>query len=345
MKGYQWPFAAGHVPGSSLIDIFLHIETAQRGRRVFLDYRTDPADFDINTLGSEAYEYLKRSGCLEGKTPIERLQKLNNPAVELYREHGIDISQNVLEIAVCAQHNNGGLAGNIWWESENIKGLFPVGEVNGSHGVTRPGGSALNAGQCGAFRAAEFIANRASEWDIDIAEAEKIAVQAESVIKERIAEKSVWDYQLERKIFQHRMSLYAAFVREKHNLKTALDEAVAQLERLQADGLSENPVESLRNEQLLYAQIVYLESIIFHVNAGVGSRGSSLVMDEKGVSVHPMLDWRMSPEDSSFRESVLCTLLKDGKCCFEWEKCRPVPDGDDWFENIWHDYRNGKIYE
>ena len=26
LKGYQWPFAAGHVPGSSLIDIFVNIE-------------------------------------------------------------------------------------------------------------------------------------------------------------------------------------------------------------------------------------------------------------------------------------------------------------------------------
>ena len=42
----------------------------------------------------------------------------------------------------CAQHNNGGLAGNHWWESLNVRHLFPVGEVNGSHGVYRPGGSA-----------------------------------------------------------------------------------------------------------------------------------------------------------------------------------------------------------
>ena len=45
-----------------------------------------------------------------------------------------------------------------------IKHLFPIGEVNGSHGVTRPGGSALNAGQVGGFRAAEYIANRYSGW-------------------------------------------------------------------------------------------------------------------------------------------------------------------------------------
>ncbi|MEI3005035.1 MAG: hypothetical protein V8T87_10520 [Victivallales bacterium] len=50
LKGYQWPFSAGHVPGSSLIDIFTYIETVERGRRVWLDYRTDPADLDFSAL-------------------------------------------------------------------------------------------------------------------------------------------------------------------------------------------------------------------------------------------------------------------------------------------------------
>ena len=54
-------------------------------------------------------------------------------------------------------HNNGGLKGDIWWES-NIKHLFPVGEVNGTLGVYRPGGSALNSTQVGSFRAAQYIA-------------------------------------------------------------------------------------------------------------------------------------------------------------------------------------------
>ncbi len=92
-------------------------------------------------------------------TPIERLISLNSPAVELYREHHIDLSSEPLEIGVCAQHNNGGLKGNIWWESD-LRHLFPVGEVNGSHGVYRPGGSALNSGQVGSSRAAEFISRR-----------------------------------------------------------------------------------------------------------------------------------------------------------------------------------------
>lgn len=69
----------------------------------------------------------------------------------------MDLKTQRLEVAVCAQHNNGGLSVDSWWQT-NIEGLFAVGEVAGTHGVYRPGGSALNAGQAGSSRAAEYIA-------------------------------------------------------------------------------------------------------------------------------------------------------------------------------------------
>src|SRR5690606_11015548 len=75
---------------------------------------------------------------------------------ELYKSNGIDITREYLEIDVCAQHNNGGLLGDIWYES-NLKHFFPVGEVNGTFGIYRPGGSALNSTQVGSFRAAQYI--------------------------------------------------------------------------------------------------------------------------------------------------------------------------------------------
>jgi hypothetical protein len=112
LKGYQWPFAAGHLPGSSLIDILVDIEINGRGRRVFLDYRRDPADFTLAVPGEECSDYLRRSGAL-AETPFKRLEQLNAPAIQLYRQHHIDLETQPLEIAVCAQHNNGGLAGNI----------------------------------------------------------------------------------------------------------------------------------------------------------------------------------------------------------------------------------------
>ncbi|NLG84631.1 MAG: FAD-binding protein, partial [Firmicutes bacterium] len=157
LKGYQWPFDARKVVGgSSLIDLLVYIETVIKKRRVFLDFTRDPEGFALEDLSREAQDYLANSRALL-PTPLARLTRMNPAAGELYREHGIDLASAPLEIAVCAQHNNGGLAGNIWWESENIKHLFPVGEVNGSHGVYRPGGAALNAGQVGGFRAAEYI--------------------------------------------------------------------------------------------------------------------------------------------------------------------------------------------
>jgi succinate dehydrogenase/fumarate reductase flavoprotein subunit len=62
-----------------------------------------------------------------------------------------------LEIAVCAQHCNGGVAVDAHWQS-NVRGLYAAGEAAGTFGVYRPGGSALNATQVGALRAAEHIA-------------------------------------------------------------------------------------------------------------------------------------------------------------------------------------------
>ena len=163
LKGYQWPFDPRKIDnyGSSLIDILVYNETQIKGRRVFLDFTRNPSwgskdgEFDFSLLGGESYEYLRNSQALFG-TPIERLAKMNEPAIELYKSNGIDITREYLEIDVCAQHNNGGLLGDIWYES-NLKHFFPVGEVNGTFGIYRPGGSALNSTQVGSFRAAQYI--------------------------------------------------------------------------------------------------------------------------------------------------------------------------------------------
>ena len=253
LKGYQWPFAAAHVPGSSLIDIFTYIECVERGRRVWLDFRTDPADFPWERLGAETRDYLTRSGA-EGGTPLERLARLNAPAVELYRKHGIRLDAEPLEIAVCAQHNNGGLAGTIHWESVNLRGLFPVGEVNGSHGVTRPGGSALNAGQVGAIRAAECIARRPPMPPFPAADFDRIAADAMAELAQQSERPAASDWRAERREFRHRMSACGAFVRSQEAVERALAEAAEQRARLAADGLGDlsprDRVEALRNRQL-----------------------------------------------------------------------------------------------
>jgi len=358
LKGYQWPFDARKaIGGSSLIDILVYVETVVKGRRVYLDYRQNPEGFSFEALSREAQEYLSRSEALLD-TPLARLTRMNPGAVELYREHGIDLAQEPLEIAVCAQHNNGGLAGNVWWESINLAHLFPIGEVNGSHGVYRPGGSALNAGQVGGFRAAEYIARRYAGWTLDQDAARQAAASAAISVRRWLERCTTAPrtWQVERAEFQARMSRAGAHVRSVDALRSAVAQAHAQCERLYLSGCAfEDPseaAEALRNHQLCYAHAVYLEAIRFALESRVGSRGSAITLDPSGRQVHPDLDemWRIAPEDPSFRERVLETwaaMDERGRPHVQnrWVDRRPLPACDAWFETAWAAYRNGQIYD
>jgi hypothetical protein len=159
LKGYQWPFDTRKMDGSSRVDLLVADET-RRGRRVYLDFTRNPKGLEggFSVLPEEAYAYLSRSGALFG-TPIERLTHMNRRAVALYADHGIDLARELLPIAVCAQHCNGGVAVDAHWQSD-VRGLYVAGEAAGNFGVYRPGGSALNATQVGSLRAAEHIASR-----------------------------------------------------------------------------------------------------------------------------------------------------------------------------------------
>lgn len=157
LKGYQWPFDAQKAEGSSKIDLLVQQECA-KGRRVFLDFRRNPSGMGsgFGLIPEEAKKYLEHSGALL-LTPYQRLQKLNPAAIGLYREHGIDLSNEMLEIAVCAQHQNGGADVDVNWQT-SVTGLYAVGEAAGTFGAYRPGGTALNSAQVGSLRAAEHIA-------------------------------------------------------------------------------------------------------------------------------------------------------------------------------------------
>ena len=333
LKGYQWPFDVKKFPdGSSAVDVAVFEETS-KGRRVFLDFRSNPANLDFQAISAEAREYLERSNACMG-TPIERLRKMNPGAISLYADHGIDIENEMLEIAVCAQHNNGGLAGNIWYESENIPHLFPVGEVNGSHGVTRPGGSALNAGQAGAFRAAKFIAGACQESTLDCAKAEE---QAESeLIRLQKLISGTRDARADLQNIRERMSRCAAFQRRISEIETELLAAKELLCAIEKEGFSNtSAVLALTTAQLAFSSVVYLSAIRHQILAGVGSRGSAAVFDQNGNTM---------AENEEFRSKILYTFWNGEDVEHGFEECRPLPTPDGWFENVWADYREGRIF-
>ena len=351
LKGYQWPFDWRKVRGgSSIVDILVYIETVLKGRRVFLDFRENPEGFAFDDLSDEARTYLTRSGALL-PTPIARLAQMNPGAIALYRDHGIDIATEPLEVAVCAQHNNGGLAANLWWESLDVKHLFPLGEVNGSHGIYRPGGSALNSGQVAGFRAAEYIGHRYQAWTLDERTLREAATTNVSNLVAWIAASETnpgRPWQQERAEFQSRMSRAGAHIRSIAGLREALPEAWAQWARVDVAGDPANLGESLRNRQLCFAHAVYLEALAFALESGTGSRGSSITLDPDGVQVHEKLGalWRIVPEEESFRNRVLETdVTEPGEVRSAWVPRRPLPHPDSWFETAWARYREGTIYD
>jgi succinate dehydrogenase/fumarate reductase flavoprotein subunit len=356
LKGYQWPFDPRKVVGgSSIVDILVYIETVIKGRRVFLDYRTNPGGFDFKTLSQEALEYLDKSGAMSG-TPLERLRKMNRPAIDLFRDHGIDLTNEPLEIAMCSQHNNGGLAGNLWWESVNMKRLFPVGEVNGSHGIYRPGGSALNSGQVAGFRAAEYISHAYRSPDSNestvAGEAKKKLAQMLDWIEK--GKKTGLKWQEERNEFQARMTSAGAHIRSASVLSAAVTEAREQYLRLEKNSSNcrtiRDTIESLRNRQLCFAHVAYLDAVKFAVDSGVGSRGSAMVLDRNGTLSHKDLgdSWRFAEQDIGFQDQVMETdvvSVENATFKHSWVPRRPLPKADSWFETAWAAYRNGEIYK
>jgi succinate dehydrogenase/fumarate reductase flavoprotein subunit len=353
LKGYQWPFDARKIKGgSSIIDILVYIENVKKGRRVFLDYSQNPDGYNYTNLSLEAREYLEKSNAIL-ETPISRLNKMNPGAIELYQTNGINLNKEPLEIAVCAQHNNGGLAGNIWWESVNIKHLFPIGEVNGSHGVYRPGGSALNSGQVGAIRAVEYIVNRYINWTIpkDLFYKQLSRVIIELDAWKQKCQYAKYEWREERKVLQKRMTETGSHIRSSENLKIAVDQAWEQWAKIQNNGCcyaqKHDIIECFKNRHLIFAHAVYLQTILFSVESGVGSRGSSIITSKNGQVIHSYIgnEWLCVPETLEFREKVLETLVTNErivKC--QWVDRRSIPETDAWFETAWADFREGKIY-
>ncbi len=363
LKGYQWPFDPRKVRdyGSSLIDILVYQETVMKERRVFLDFARNPSgggaleDFSFDLLDKEASNYLDKSGALFG-TPIERLKKMNQPAIDLYKNNGIDLSKDYLEIAVCAQHNNGGIQGNIWWES-NIKHLFPVGEVNGTHGIYRPGGSALNSGQVGSLRAALFISKRYNQAPPEI---ERFLASAEEPVKSkyRLAKQMVESQADEnatlhkdREEIQERMSACGAPIRTPEKVKEAIKEAWTLYSRLKKEikvSSSKELPAAFKNLDLCLTHALYLEAIGEYLEKGGKSRGSYLVMDPDGEKPCKALgdEWKFSlnQKDAFVNQKILQIYLdEDAKVKKQWVDIRPIPQEETWFENLWNEFRQDKI--
>lgn len=347
LKGYQWPFDVRKVAdGSSIIDILVYLERC-KGRRVYLDYRENPVNgqFSFQDLEPEALEYLTKADACFG-TPIQRLLHMNAPAVDFYREHGVDLKTEPLEISLCAQHNNGGLDIDCWWQT-NVDGFFAAGEVAASHGVYRPGGSALNAGQVGSTRAAQYIAARRQgkpeHTDLFTQEAIRCLEQMHHLAQEALQAQGSSVYHLWHTAGK-RMSQCGAAIRNSAEIGATLADIEKTLAHFpQCAGIeTEKDLPWLyRCRDTLICQQVYLGAMLDYIRHSGKSRGSALYTDPSGVKPFSQLPdtFTYTVDDGSRGSLIQVAAYAQGRCSYHWRPVRPIPEDDDFFENVWRSFR------
>ncbi|MBN1883733.1 MAG: FAD-binding protein [Deltaproteobacteria bacterium] len=359
LKGYQWPFDVRRVKdgGSSLIDLAVFRETHIRKRRVYLDFTENPRTaaggaFDSDTAPPEVRDYLFASGATGGR-PVDRLRAMNEPAYRLFLDNDVDLARERLPVAVCHQHVNGGLAGSSWWES-NIRNFFPVGEASGTHGVNRPGGSALNAGQVGSLRAAQMIAHRirsaggdSGSLSLDGADRRFLA-ETLDLCRGFLGDGPAVDPAAELQTLQGRMSRHMGIIRDREGVARAMTENREMLARNMGGSLADRNqlTAHLVTLDLLRTEAAALSSMACLLEELKGPRGSFLlgrgdaVLDgviegrERGVVPDTHLDDR----------AVECVLGEDGRFRAELVRVRPIPEEDRWFETVWSAYRKYDIF-
>lgn len=332
-KGYEWPFDAAKTGLSSKIDLAVFRER-EKGRRVFIDYRQNPSwleKIDEN-LPKEAYDYLCNCGAVQ-ETPAERLLKMNSPAVEFFRSHGVDLFEDPVEIDVCAQHNNGGFAVDTNWESTSLRGFFPVGECAGTFGVKRPGGSALNSGQVGSRRAAEYIAAERRGNALPIPQSDEAGFIGflESVSKGGMTYEET---AAQRKSYTDVMTKCGAFLRSEKKIKDAVGFIGDELKKAYST-TPENLPELLLNRDILITQYVYLSAILDYIAFGGKSRGAYMITDK---SIDELIASPTTETDKTLFGKVMNTSFMNGEVRSALRDVRPVPASDTWFEKVYSEF-------
>ncbi|MBQ7906365.1 MAG: FAD-binding protein [Clostridia bacterium] len=349
-KGYEWPFDCKKVlSGSSIIDLLIFRENVIKGRRVYLDFRKNPyglEELPYDKLDSEAREYLENAHACFG-TPLARLQFMNMPAYDLYLSKGVDLEKEMLEIALCAQHNNGGLDIDMWWQT-NVPHLFACGEVAGSHGVYRPGGSALNAGQVGSMRCAQYISKHmenplASKEDFD--KTAENAVNKHLEITRSILGSEDNVLALTEK-YQRLMDEVAGPIRNASRFDDALKEFFSALDDFNALVKVDKEHKlylAYRLRDALIGEIMYTTSMVTYTRAGGKSRGSAMYTSQNGTAPAKMGDsFRFELDDGALNDVVFEITYSNGSMGGGARPVRPLPEGGGFFENVWRDYRETK---
>jgi succinate dehydrogenase / fumarate reductase flavoprotein subunit len=359
-KGYQWPFHATRMLdfGSSLFDLAVFREM-QAGRQVFMDFLRNPlpvpgdAPFELVRLDADVHAYLAKSGALL-PTPIERLRQMNPLAIELYQRYKLDLTQAPLPFAMNNQHMNGGLAVDTWGRT-NLRGCYAIGEAAGTHGVTRPGGAALNAGQVFGTRCAEHIAACTSAQSACVSPAALVgaALDAIQTVLRPDSKLQVRDLRHE---IQARMSDHAGMICRAEDVRSAW-QAAQQLntaiheQGIAPDGRAFDAVHALQWRHNAIASEAVLATLDFYIRSGGGSRGARVLCSPTGNQVPqgrhgPLEELRFLPERQQDRQQQILVRRSGQGFALRIRPLPQVPSGErPFFEKHWPDFLTGAIYE
>ena len=242
---------------------------------------------------------------------------MNPLSIELYRRYKYDITKDPLEFAVLNQHMNGGLAVDAWGET-TLEGCYAIGEAAGAHGVTRPGGAALNAGQVFGTRCAESIASKreataASPPERDLIEgalSDILAVlRSDSPIKVEAIRNEV----------QARMSDHAGIICTAADVQSSLAGASALNSAIRQRGVAFDgaygAVRALQWRQMAIASEAVLAALSFYIERGGGSRGARTICSPDGNQVPlartgPLTEFRFRSERAEDRAEQIPVRLE-----------------------------------
>ncbi len=359
-KGYQWPFHSTRMLefGSSLVDLAIHRESA-RGRKVFMDFNRNPLPvlgaqlFSMKRLDDDVAEYLGSAGA-DQEMPIDRLKHMNPLSIELYRRYKVDIAREPLEFAVNNQHMNGGIAVDLWGRS-NLHGCYAVGEAAGTHGVTRPGGAALNAGQVFGTRVAEHIAADGIATVLPDSNISKLIEKSLSAVLMVLNSMSPLTVKSLRSDIQARMSDEAGIICTAHGVERALSDARnLNLEISKAGIAYERAAEvgrALQWQQMALASEAILTALHHFIDNGGGSRGARAICDSNGESVPDtrtgkLEEFRFRKERPEHKLEQLVVRYDGRSFSVSKKENRHFDEtAKSFFERDWPDWLTGRIFD
>ena len=257
---------------------------------------------------------------------------MNEKAYRLYLDHGIDLETEPLEIGVCAQHMNGGLECDIWYESPTLRRFFPCGEVSGVFGIRRPGGSALNNTQVSSRRAVERAAyayrdlpGECSSIAMPLSRRFAGLLAPDGMLEAQVrAEMAKWGEETDR---------CAAFLRDTGGIRSLRDKTAVAIRDFfhiyKAADVFALRVLAIHYDTLITRYAV-LSAMLSYISDGGHSRGSYLI-DGNGTIDTAHFD-KVETTTVTIRPDALPSSTS------QFDPVRPIPCEEPWFEEVYRTF-------